>query len=89
MVRLFFWPEAWGGVVIRGLMIRSIPATFLCSRRAVNAAANTQPPAACLACQWTPGPIVFVERMQEIKKDLGDIQTELQSSTNGFPLIPI
>lgn len=43
MVLLFFWPEAWGGVAIRGLMIRSIPATFLCSRRAVNAAANTQP----------------------------------------------
>lgn len=88
MLRLFFWPEAWGGVVTRALVITGMPVTFLC-RRAANAAANTQPPAACVACQWTPGPLVFVGRMQEIKQDLRDIQTEIKSSTNGFPLIPI
>lgn len=77
-----------GWVVIRGLVIRSRTATFLCSRRAMKAAANTQPSAACVDRQRTPGPIVFAERMQEMKEDLQDIQTKIQSFTNGFSLIP-
>lgn len=78
-----------GEVVIRGLVIRSMTVTFLCIRRAGKAAANTQPSAACVACQRTPGPIVFAECMQEIKQDLQDIQAKIQSPTNGFSLVPV